>query len=351
MVAEATSITYGAGQFVAVGRHYSWADGGPGASEGRIWLSSDGTSWEAVPSDPTFERATLTKIITAADGSLVVHGYVSPPSSPMPDAIPVYTTWRSTDGSKWRRDELASLELRVLPVDHVVHGRSGYMLGQAHGLDLGAGPSGAELWHSPDGVSWDLVYESPEERVVALKAGDEGFVAVRSARDYSTRVASASADGRDWYDGDPLPDEFAQASLAPLRGDWVMVGLGLDGPPAEPGPVSPGRYELPVWFSANGLEWQPLTAIRWPGDGLGFGSPGSLVSVGERLFLSPAAAGAGPRLSSAGVWSSSDGASWDTTDIGPDVTIVDGAEHDGTVVLVGYVGPGQSATFWINERP
>ncbi len=84
---------------------------------------------------------------------------------------------------------------------------------------------------------------------------------------------------------------------------------------------------------------------------MGFASPGNLVSAGGRLFLSPVAAGAGPRLSSAGVWSSVDGAIWETTDIRTHVTSVEGPEHDGTVVLIGYVGPGQSATFWINERP
>ena len=351
MVEEATSVTFGADQFVAVGHHYEFASGTPGSFEGRIWLSSDGTSWEAVPSDPAFERATLTTIITAGDGSLVVYGYVSPPPSPMSDGIPVYTTWHSTDGLTWRRSELASLERQVLPVNGVVHGRQGYVLRQAQGLNLSSGPSGGEMWQSVDGLSWDLVYESADERITALAPGDEGFVAVRSAQDYTTRVASASADGREWFDGDALPEELAQGSLAGLGGDWVMVGRGTEGPPAEPGPVSPGVYELPVWFSSNGLAWQPVASISWPGDGLGFASPGYLVNSGDRLFLSPMAAGAGPRLSSAGVRSSADGTVWESTDIRNEVSIVDGAEHDGTVVLVGYVGPGQTATFWTNDRP
>ena len=272
MVDEATSVTFGAGQFVAVGRHYEFAPDSPGSAEPRIWLSSDGTSWEVAPSDPALEDATLLTIITAGDGSLVVFGYVQPPVH-MPDAIPVYTTWLSTDGLTWQRSEVESLATGVLPVDGVVDGERGYELRQAHGLDLGSGPSGGELRHSLDGLSWDLVYETAVDRIILLAAGNEGFAAVRSAPDFTTRIASASADGREWFDGDALPAEFAQASLAGLGGDWVMVGRGLEGPPAEPGPVSPGVYELPVWFSANGLAWQPVASISWPGDGLGFASP------------------------------------------------------------------------------
>jgi hypothetical protein len=350
MVDEATSVTFGAGKFVAVGTHYEWASGSPGKVEARVWLSADGTTWEVAPSDPAFEDAHPTRIITTHDGSLVVFGYVQAVDH-MPDEIPVYATWRSADGLTWRRDELLSSEPQVLPVDGVVSGREGYVLGRAQALDLSVGPSGGELWQSRDGLSWELVHESPDEHVSALAAGDEGFVAVLSSPGSDSRVAWASADGREWFVGDALPTELAQASLAGLGGDWVMVGKGSEGPPDEPGPVSPGVYELPVWFSANGLTWQRVASIRWPGEGLGFASPGPLVSVGDRLFLSPIAAGGGPRLSSAGVRSSADGAEWETTDIDPGVTVMDGAEHGGTVVLVGYVGPGQAATFWTNERP
>jgi len=352
-VEEATSVTFGAGQFVAVGSRYEFAPGNPGSYEARVWRSLDGRSWEATPTSPTFERATLTTIITAGDGSLVVYGYVSPPPSPMHDEIPTYHTWRSTDGLTWRRSHIESLARGVLPVNGVVHGRQGYLVVQAHQLDLGAGPSGSELWHSLDGLSWELAHENAEERIITIGAGDEGFVAVRSAQDSASRVASASADGREWFDGDALSEDLVRTSpgLAALGGEWVMVGLGSDGPPTEPGPVSPGAYDLPVWFSANGLAWQHVATIGWQGDGLGFASHGPLVSVGDRLFLSPAAAGAGPRLSSAGVWSSADGTSWTSTDIPAGVTIVDGAEHAGTVVLVGYVGAGESAGFWSNERP
>lgn len=346
---EPTSVTFGANQFVAVGRHYEYAPGEPGSIEGRIWLSSDGTSWEALPSDPVFKHATLTRVITASDGSLVVYGSIQP-ATHMPDAIPVYATWRSADGRTWQRSEVESLARGVLSVEGVVQGRQGYVMRQAHNLSLGSGPSGGELWQSLDGLSWDLVYETADERIISLAGGDEGFVAVRSTADHRA-VAIASADGREWIDGDALPEELTQASLAALGGDWVMVGLGSEGPPGEPGPVTPGVWDLPVWFSANGLAWHQVGSISWPGDGLGFAFPGPLVSVGDRLILSPFAAGGGPRLPSAGVWSSADGSTWETADIRSDVTVVDGAENAGTVVLVGYVGPGQSATFWLNERP
>lgn len=348
MLDEVAAVTFAAGQFVAVGRHYEFAPGSEGSAEGRIWLSSDGTSWEVVPSDPTFEHATLTSVVTAGDGTLLASGFIFTPSQAL-DSLAAYEMWHSTNGRTWRG--AAEFETAVLPIGRVVHGRQGYLLSRAHGLSLATGPSGAELWHSLDGLSWDLVYESADERITTLAAGDEGFVAVREAADYATRITMASADGREWFDGDMLPEELAASSLAALDGDWVMVGRGSEGPPAEPGPVTPGVWELPVWFSANGLQWEPMTSISWPGDGLGFAGPGPLVSIGERLFLSPVAAGGGPRLSSAGVWSSADGSSWETTDIRTDVTIVDGAEHDGTVVLVGYVGPGLSATFWVNQRP
>lgn len=350
VVDEVAGVTFAAGQFVAVGKHYEFAsDTSPGSIEGRVWLSSDGLSWEALASDPEFKNVTLTGVVTARDGTLIARGFIDPLIR-MQDQIPVYTTWRSTDGRTWRHSDV-ELATSVVPVGGVASGRKGYLQTRAHDLSLGSGPSGAELWHSLDGLVWDLVYQSADERILTLAAGNEGFVAVRQAPDFRTRLTMASADGREWFDGEPLPEEFAQPSLAALGGDWVLVGRGLEGPPAEPGPVSPGVYDLPVWFSANGLDWQPGANIRWPGDGLGFASPGPLVSVGGRLFLSPSAAGAGPRLGSAGVWSSLDGTNWESTDIPSNTTIVGGAEHDGAVLLVGYGGPGQTATFWRNERP
>lgn len=347
---EPVGVTVADGQFVVVGRHYEYAPGSPGAPEARIWLSPDGLSWEAIPSDPVFERATLTAVLTAADGTLVVHGSVQPPSEIL-DAAPVHATWHSTDGRTWRRSADAGLD-GAHAINTVVGGRQGYLLSRIHDPSLGDVPRGGELWHSTDGVSWQRVYETEDETITSVAAGDEGFVAVRSADpDGRPRTTSASADGREWVAGGPLPEEFAQLALASLGGDWVLVGLGLEGPAAVPGPVSPGRYELPVWRSANGLTWEPAATIEWPNDELGFAGPGPLVSVGDRLFLSPYAAGAGPRLSSAGVWSSVDGRTWETVDIGPDVTIVGGAEHAGAVIVVGYVGPGLRASMWVNERP
>jgi hypothetical protein len=346
---EPAGVTVADGQFVAVGRHHEYEPGSPGAPEARIWLSPDGLSWEAIPSDPVFERATLAAVLTAADGTLVVHGSVQPPGEIL-DAAPIHATWLSTDGRTWRRSDDAGLD-GMHAINTVVAGGRGYLLSRIHDPSLGDVPRGGELWHSTDGLSWQLVYETKDQHIAPVAAGDEGFVAVRSAADGGELITLASADGREWLAGDALPEEFAQRGLASLRGDWFMVGLGLEGPPSVPGPVSPGRHELPVWRSANGLTWEPSASIEWPYDGLGFAGPGPLVSVGDRLFLSPYAAGAGPRLSSAGVWSSVDGRTWEMVDIGPDVTIVGGAEHAGAVVVVGYVGPGLRATMWINERP
>lgn len=349
MLDEPAGVTVANGQFVAVGRHYEYEPGSPGSPEARIWLSPDGFTWEPIPSDPVFERATLTAVLTAADGTLVIHGSVHAPSQFL-DAPPSHATWQSTDGRTWRRSDDAGLT-GAHAINTVAAGRRGYLLSRIHDPSLGDVPRGGELWHSTDGLSWQLVYETTDETIVTVAAGDEGFVAIQSTADGGPRSTWASADGRRWIAGDQLPQEFAQAALTSLGGDWVLVGWGLDGPAAVPGPVSPGRYDLPVWRSEDGLLWSPSSIIEWPDDGLGFAGPGPLVSVGGRLFLSPYAAGAGPRLSSAGVWSSVDARTWETVDIGPDVTIVGGAEHAGVVVVVGYAGPGLRATMWVNERP
>jgi hypothetical protein len=62
-------VTFGAGQFVAVGVHYAVGhlpDVGPVPHEGGVWLSPDGASWEALPTQPTL-RARLSPVSSAPE--------------------------------------------------------------------------------------------------------------------------------------------------------------------------------------------------------------------------------------------------------------------------------------------
>jgi len=325
-------VTYGAGQFVAVGIHYDAAglpDTGPVPHEGRVWLSPDGTSWEALPSMPTFEGATFSGLLTAQDGSVVAFGRVDVAGGPTFEFPGEPATWRSADGEAWERINVG------LPdgffVTEAARGAKGYLLvGSASAWE-----DPRQLWLSADGLSWELVYVAEAEGIIDdIGAGDDGFAALRR-RPRAGVTTMASADGREWFDGNTLS---GLRPLAPLAGDWIASA------------TAEALGSIPVWFSTNGLAWSEVASISDPGYGEGFGGARELTSAGGTVFLSGARVTTASVAIPGGVWSSRDGRTWELTDIRPDGLVLAAAEHAGVVVLVGYVaGPEGRATFWLGQ--
>ena len=338
VVEHVLAVAYGADQFVGVGVHYAAGglpDIGPVPHEGRIWLSPDGESWEQLESQPIFDDATLTSLVTAPDDSLLAFGNIDrfEPSTGAFDSEA--GAWRSSDGRSWERVDLGlPSEVRI---GEVVHGAQGYLLSASAGQSQDL----SELWLSADATSWERVNQlAPQRPITAIAAGDEGFVAVMRGEVGDARATIASADGREWFDGDAL------AGFGPLTsrgGDWITVTSSV--------------MELPVpidvSFSANGLDWGRAASIHDPDERDNFGRAAGLTSAGSRAFLSVALiVCCGSVAVPAGVWSSIDGTSWEQTDINPDGLVEAGVEHDGIAVLAGYVGVAEGrATFWVNQRP
>ena len=322
VIEQVVGVAFGADLFVAVGNRYPGSivadEGGP-SDEGLVWLSPDGESWEPLQSQPTFDDAELTSVVAAQDGSLLAFGRTF-------GEAPGTHVWRSLSGRSWEPVDLGFPP--DLAINSVVHGANGYLL---HAYP--------QIWFSADGLVWDPVDEPRPFWGVA--AGDEGFVAWLEAGSGDAAMTIASADGHSWFPGDALP---GGGRVAPLGGDWISAIV----PSVVPFPV-----ELQIWFSANGLDWTRVAAIHDPEERDSFGYVGGLTSAGGRVFLTVALSiCCGGPATPGGVWSSQDGTVWEPTDVNQDGFVAAAADHDGTVVLAGYVGvTGGRATFWVNQLP
>jgi hypothetical protein len=89
--AIAAIATAGSG-YVAVGH-----DAGTPAGAA-VWTSPDGASWVPVHAQAAFAGATMTAVVTLADGSLVSVG-----EEPRAAGGSVFAAWTSTDGRAWQR--------------------------------------------------------------------------------------------------------------------------------------------------------------------------------------------------------------------------------------------------------
>ena len=321
-IERVTAMVFAGEQFVAVGNYYATAyapDDELPPPEGRVWLSPDGRTWESLGSLATFKYAFLDKLVAATDGTLLAFGHALSAAGAGSPAV-----WRSADGRTWDRfDAGLPSDLQVVSV---AHGARGYLLN-----------SFQQLWFSPDGLAWERVDEERSFRGVG--AGDEGFVAWFEAESGDSAVTIASADGREWFAGDSFP---GGALVAPLGPDWISA-------------VVPGVVEFPVdlqiWSSANGLDWTRVGTIHDPQDRDSFGYVHDLVSAGGRVFLTVTLSVCCGVAVPGGVWSSHDGTSWELADTDPESLVTAAAEHDGTIVLGGYIGVTEGrATFWVNER-
>jgi hypothetical protein len=112
-------------------------------------------------------------------------------------------------------------------------------------------------------------------------------------------------------------------TVAPLGTDWVAAGWRS---------VSDLARGIDLWSSADGLHWEPAGSIAPPDDVEPFGTrvmyPSHLISRGDTLFLSGARAVEGSETRPLGVWTSTDGHTWEEMDLGgpAEVRAVDGVE-------------------------
>jgi hypothetical protein len=261
--------------------------------QGRVWLSTDGVSWDQVANAETFRDAVLEAVLVTIDGTFVVLGWLDPVSGPTIQHV----AWESVDGRQWERVDLG-LPGDLHPTQRTVaQGPAGFVIAWGH-----------EVWHSPDGRNWSLVREFPSVEdadsrdIQQVRGGPEGFVATGGRGDGRIYIM-ASGDGIEWFDA---PEQASIDSmphvppLAPLGRDWIASGRG-------------GVDPIEIWHSANGLDWAPVKGVTPVGAGLDVSA--ELLGVGGRIFLEAQDTFAPPGPT----WTSVDGRTWTMTDLHAEV--------------------------------
>ena len=294
-----------------------------------IWTSTDGESWDAQPVDLGVGDVTLIGVAPRADGQLLLVGRVPGMGSNLDELEFASAAWISADARAWEPVDLPMAAGDI--VDSFDHGPKGYAL-----------TANAELWWSADGVDWAMTYDG----ATGVVAGDEGFVALLVPEAAGPSSVVASGDGQEWFPSDTVGTPLLE--IAPLGGDWVATGY-TDEPPT-----------IRIWHSTNGLDWTPgvdvndLTGPDGPKTGRGLNEAAingaSLAGGAGYAFLTLTNNHCCAQMSwNYGVWGSADGITWEPVVEG-DAFASSVATHADATVLVGHLGRGDDAAFWIGSR-
>jgi hypothetical protein len=351
-VVLATDVATDGSVTVAVGVvvHTSILHVGPYVREARIWVSSNhGTTWEPVPAEQ-FGNAHLSRVIAADDGFHVFGS--TEPSDP---AIPFspFLVWHSTDGRAWDPVPFGEFDSARWSMTDLAVGPHGWVMIGSYSSESEPFYREEQIWHSADGGEWELVRASRQqlplsgqETYRAAAAGPEGFVVIGGyALEGGDRpLILASADGRSWEvapEQEALAQQDAPLAVASLASDWVITGGRIEG--------DIHSSYVPVWRSANGLDWELSAQITDPLSRPEYGWGTSLTSTGERLFLTAGLSGfADPQ--EAGVSTSTDARTWTAVDIDPAAAVVAALSFEDTYLLVGHIATRESrAAIWVGR--
>lgn len=231
-------LAEGSGGVLAVGVQFDQPLpnlGPPPPHEGRVWLSPNGLGWQDVTPVGVFGSVSLEHLAADPSGGFVAFGYG-------PDT----RTWESPDGLIWT-EVPSPFPVGAFVLD-VASGGQGY-------LALVHAPV-PQLWFSSDASTWSLTHTFTDE-VVAIGAGDEGFVAAGAHHPGGVPgapMAIASSDGSAWITASVPPSPaLGVAAVAPIGGDWYGMPAGLN--------TSGFDSTAATWFSANGLQWGAIGSM------------------------------------------------------------------------------------------
>ena len=317
----ATDVAWEGG-LVAIG-HARESGAEAGIPSPRIWRSEDGVSWTEDEPDLGIAGVALIGIEVRDDGRFMLIGQTG---SPM-EAGQGTAAWVSPDGIDWEPIDMP-MEGPALAFDR---GALGYVV-----------VAGGELWFSVDGTSWSMTADG----VIDAAAGDEGFVAVRRTEEEGSPGTLASSDGVTWFES----DDFALNVLdvVSMDGDWLATGVTAD------------PFDIFVWHSENGLDWTPILDVNdlTPEDGPKTGrgleydsiSGATLAGGVGRGFVTLTNNHCCAMLPwSHGVWATADGETWEPVVEG-DALVAGVAGDQELTVLVGHLGRGEDAAFWLLDR-
>jgi hypothetical protein len=308
--------------------------GPPPPRSGRVWRSTDGTSWADVTPTGTFEDVELTHLFEAADGALIVIG------NAYPELDPVSVAWESREGETWSPAQLVGIPGGAFVV-HVASGAQGHVASAYVGAD-------SHPLYSSDGRTWEPTLANSAIHTVA--AGDEGFVAnVTSDGTEAMTGIVASADGLEWFDATQPSDGTFLA--APRGGDWLATTTTF----------SDSVVDVATWDSANGLDWShvadiTLGSVEYPTVTCSE-SPAvmhglSWITVMGTVLFGPCSEGA---VIGAGTsYASLDGSAWVPLPFGEQAFAAGAAMAGDRIVIATDARTNQAAvigvTFWISDE-
>lgn len=278
--------------FVAVG---IWVEGGIG-SEGAIWTSVDGYSWQRQQSsDSDGFGLSLTSVAVAEDGTVVVAGATQ---TSMP------AVWVSSDGVSWEPgvggwglgdgetaglSAIAHVDGRFVAIGRVVPS-------QIHGV-----------WESPDGRVWERV-SVPEgtftdgDTVSAVSiVGSRLLAAGYAFGPPDVPTVWSSSDGRAWERTTLSGIQDAQLHDVASYADGAVV-VGAHRQDAN----YLGSSQGAVWLSSDGAGWSLSEADL-------SSSQDSTTDIWSVTSTSQGLLAAGSDGGIATIWVSEDGESWKTS--------------------------------------
>jgi hypothetical protein len=246
-------------------------------------------TWQSVADVAAFDTGTVYDVMAGGPGFVAV-GSISE------SGHTVAASWTSTDGRTWTRgpDNPQLTDRLFLRVAHL--GNAFLALGYSC-ADTGE-CTGADIWTSPDGLTWSLSSTvSPDFRLQGM-AADSSKVVVLADYTGAPGTTFESPDAKTW----------TQAAPAPGTGQPVLGALAFGGP----GIVVVGSDDSGpcVWTSVDGLAWSQVAS----GSALGTGEMRDVASSGS-LFVSVGRSG-----SAASAWASKDGRSWTRASSGAALT-------------------------------
>jgi hypothetical protein len=237
--------------------------------DGRIWLSSDGETWDRV--DPAQMDDTIVVAVEFGEnGLLVAAGWIGLEAR----------VWTSEDGREWTQVVDDDLLGRTAIADLEASERGFVMVGKDRSSEYFTKPA---VWHSTNGAEWTRVPLSEFESSDPL-GSVEGIAAVQAAPDRTWRVGDLA--GRIWTSNDAL--------------DWELVYepelLGTVIPEVEwlhNGDRVVARHESSIWISLDdGATWYQDDTSWIPAgmvlDGL-FAFGDEFIAVGSEDLQDPGA--------------------------------------------------------------
>ena len=282
-----------------------------------VWSSTDGTSWTVASAEETVDSSFVPRgAVADGSGGLLVVGETLGGGT----QTPTPAIWHSSNGGAFTR---ATFETPT-PAEIVgVAAGSGRFVavGDHSAPAMGTATTGAivyslDAWSSVDGASWSHVTlpDSDDYQAITVSAWSGGFAAVGvSETGQSGAAIWTSSDGNSWQRSPAALGDFGVTSLLSFGGRLVALGAIRD----EAEGIIPAS-----WASSDGRTWVESKApVREPAmmfdRATVVGS--DIVAVGmshmgsTQELVVGSGAGATPRpapSSVASAWISTDGSSW-----------------------------------------